>query len=76
MRDTLWPLILTAVAAPIVVFFMRQYMASNLSIEIIEAARVDGAGEFYTFNKIILPIMKPAMAVQGIFVFVSSWNNY
>lgn len=76
LRDTFWPLILPAISAPVVVFFMKQYMASNLSMEFIEAARVDGAGEFYVFNRIILPILKPAMAVQGIFAFVSSWNNY
>lgn len=76
LRDTFWPLILPAISAPIVVFFMKQYMASNLSMEFIEAARVDGAGELYIFNRIILPILKPAMAVQGIFAFVSSWNNY
>ena len=45
-------------------------------MEIVEAARIDGAGEFYTFNHIVLPIMKPALAVQAIFSFVSSWNNY
>ena len=45
-------------------------------MEIVEAARIDGAGEFYTFNKIVLPIMEPALAVQAIFSFVASWNNY
>ena len=48
----------------------------SLPMEIVEAARIDGAGEFYTFNKIVLPIMKPALAVQAIFSFVASWNNY
>ena len=42
----------------------------------MEAARIDGAGEFYTFNRIVLPIMKPAIAVQAIFTFVLNWNNY
>ena len=37
---------------------------------------MDGAGEFYTFNKIVIPLMKPAIAVQAIFTFVTSWNNY
>ena len=76
LRDSFLPLIIPAIAAPVTVFFMKQYMESNLSIEIIEAARVDGAGEFYIFNRIILPIFKPAMAVQAIFTFVTSWNNY
>jgi multiple sugar transport system permease protein len=43
---------------------------------LIEAARIDGSGEFRTFNSIVLPLMKPAIAVQAIFTFVSSWNNY
>lgn len=55
---------------------MKQYLDASLPMEIVEAARIDGAGEFYTFNKIVLPIMKPALAVQAIFAFVSSWNNY
>ena len=70
------PLILPGIAAPVVFFYMKQYMESVLPMELIEAARVDGSNEFATFNKIVLPIMKPAIAVQMIFSFVSSWNNY
>lgn len=70
------PLILPSIASPVVVFYMKQHLESMLSIEIVEAARVDGSGEMRTFNTIILPIMKPAIAVQMIFTFVSSWNNY
>ena len=69
------PLILPSIAAPSMVFFMRQYMIPSLSLEIVQSARIDGAREFYTFNKIALPIMKPAIATQAIFSFVSSWNN-
>lgn len=69
-------LILPSIAAPATFFFMKQYMDSSLPLDIVEAARIDGCGEFKTFNSLILPIMKPAMAVQGIFTFVSSWNNY
>ncbi|WRS27199.1 carbohydrate ABC transporter permease [Oscillospiraceae bacterium MB08-C2-2] len=76
LRNSFIPLILPSVAAPIVFFFMKQYMESTLPIEIIEAARIDGSNEFHTFNRIVLPIMKPAMAVQAIFMFVASWNNY
>ena len=68
-------LILPSIAAPMMVFFMRQYLQASLSIEIVESARVDGANEFFTFNRIVLPIMKPAMATQAIFSFVGSWNN-
>jgi len=70
------PLILPGIAAPVVFFYMKQYMESVLPMEIIDAARVDGSGEFHTFNRIILPMLKPAMAVQLIFSFVQSWNNY
>lgn len=70
------PLILPGVAAPVVFFYMKQYMESVLPMEIIDAARVDGSGEFRTFNTIILPVLKPALAVQLIFNFVQSWNNY
>lgn len=69
-------LIIPAIASPMTVFFLRQYLQGALSMEIVESARVDGAGEFYTFNKIVLPIMKPAIATQAIFTFVSSWNSY
>ncbi len=73
--NSLWPLILPAVATPAMVFFMRQYLIATLSLDIVDSARIDGAGEFYTFNRIILPIMKPAMATQAIFTFVFHWNN-
>lgn len=69
------PLILPAIAAPAMVFFMRQYMLGSLQIDIVNSARIDGAGEFKIFNRIILPIMKPAIATQAIFSFVGSWNN-
>ena len=70
------PLILPGIAAPVVFFYMKQYMESVLPMEIVDAARVDGSGEFRTFNTIILPMLKPALAVQLIFNFVQSWNNY
>jgi multiple sugar transport system permease protein len=68
-------LILPAVASPTIVFFMRQYMIPSLSLEIIQSARIDGAKELYIFNRIAMPIMKPALATQAIFCFVTSWNN-
>lgn len=75
MTNNFLPLILPAIAAPSVVFFMRQFMLPSLHIDIINSARIDGAKEFYTFNTIVLPIMKPAIATQAIFAFVTSWNN-
>ena len=73
--NSLLPLILPAIAAPTVVFFMRQYMIPSLPMEILQSARIDGAGEFRIFNQIVIPMMKPAMATQAIFAFVTSWNS-
>ena len=73
--DTYIPLIIPVIASPAVVFFMKQYMESTLSIEMIEAARIDGSREWHTFNRIIIPIMKPAVATQAIFQFIAQWNN-
>ncbi len=75
MTNNLAALILPSIAAPTVVFFMRQYMIPALPMEILQSARIDGASEFRIFNQIVLPMMKPAMATQAIFCFVSSWNN-
>ncbi|WP_246745082.1 carbohydrate ABC transporter permease [Thiospirochaeta perfilievii] len=76
LLDNFIPLIIPTIAAPIVFFFILQYMKSSLPFEIVEAARIDGSGEIRTFNTIVLPILKPAIAVQAIFGFVGSWNNY
>lgn len=76
LYDNYIPIILPAIAAPSVVFFMLQYMRSSFPIEIVEASRIDGCGEFMTFIRIALPMLKPAFAVQAIFAFVTSWNNY
>lgn len=76
MDNSFLPLILPSIAAPIVFFYMKQYMESTLPMELLEAARIDGAGEIRIFNTIVMPLMVPAMAVQAIFSFVASWNNY
>lgn len=76
MYDSLLPLIIPSIASPAVFYFMYSYLQSSLPLSLVEAARIDGSGEFRTFNQIVIPIMKPAIAVQAIFTFVSSWNNY
>lgn len=76
LKDNFIPLIIPSIAAPVTFFYMKQYMESTLPLEIVEAARIDGSGEFNTFNRIVFPLMKPAIAVQAIFTFVQSWNNY
>ncbi|GAB6886120.1 sugar ABC transporter permease [Streptococcus equinus ATCC 33317] len=76
MYDSWLPLIIPSVASPAVFYFMYSYLESSLPLSLVEAARIDGSNEFRTFNTIVLPIMKPAIAVQAIFTFVGSWNNY
>ena len=76
LDDKFTPLIVPAIASPAVFFFMKQYMDSTLPLSLVEAARIDGSTEWGTFNKIVVPLMKPAVAVQAIFSFVTSWNNY
>ncbi len=76
LDDTLIPLIIPAIAAPVTYFYLKQYMEANLPMSLVEASRIDGSSEFRTFNNIVLPLLKPAMSVQMIFGFVGSWNNY
>lgn len=76
LTDSYIPLIIPAIAAPSTVFFLRQYMSSALSLEMVEAGRIDGAGEFGIFNRLVLPILKPGMATMAIFAMVTNWNNY
>ena len=76
MYDSLLPLIIPSIASPAVFYFMYSYLQSSLPLSLVEAARIDGSGEFMTFNRIVLPIMKTAIAVQAIFTFVGAWNNY
>lgn len=70
------PLIIPAIAAPGTVFFLRQYVLSVLPPSLIEAARIDGASEFYSFHRIVLPIMSPGIATMAIMAFIGNWNNY
>lgn len=76
LLDNYIPLIIPGIAAAATVLFLRQYMMSVLSTELIDAARIDGAGEYRIFNVIILPVIVPALAAQSIFSFVASWNNF
>ena len=75
MTNKIIMLVLPAIASPSMVFFMRQYMIPSVSTSLVESARIDGSKEFFTFNVIVLPIMKPALATQAIFTFVTSWND-
>lgn len=70
------PLIIPAIASPGTVFFLRQYVLSTLSPALVEAARIDGAGEIYSFHRIVLPIMSPGIATMAIMGFIGNWNSY
>ncbi|MGL5639258.1 MAG: carbohydrate ABC transporter permease [Cetobacterium sp.] len=74
--DSYLPLIIPSIASPFAVFFLRQYLISVLPMSIIEAARIDGASELQIFHKIVIPIMMPGIATNGIFTFIGSWNSY
>ena len=70
------PLIIPGIAAAATVLFIRQYMMSVISLELIDSARIDGANEYRIFNVIIMPVVVPALATQSIFTFVGTWNNF
>lgn len=70
------PLIIPSIASCFSVFFFKQYLDGGLPNEMIEAAIVDGCGEFRLFNRIVLPIMTPALATEGVLGFIGSWNSY
>lgn len=74
--DNYIPLIIPSVASPATVFFLRQYILSVMPKAILEAPRIDGAGEITIFHKIVLPIMAPGIATMAIGTFVGSWNSY
>lgn len=76
MVDSYLPLILPAIASTGTVFFLRQYVQATLSKALLEAARIDGAGELHIFHKIVLPIMAPGIATMAIGGFIGNWNNY
>jgi multiple sugar transport system permease protein len=71
--DTPWAVILPVAAGPLGVFLMRQFMLS-IPDDLLEAARVDGAGELYIFRRVVVPLSVPAMAALGIVTFLPAWN--
>ena len=73
--DTFWPLIIPGAANAFGIFFMRQYIMS-VSNELLDAARIDGAGEFTIFWRIILPIIAPGLTSLGLIFFMGSWNDF
>ena len=81
MRQLGWTGELGAVIVPTLVtafgvFFMRQYLVDVIPDELLEAARVDGAGQFRTFLNVAVPAARPAMAILGLFTFMAAWTDY
>ena len=75
LYDTLWSVILPSVGWPFGIFLMKQF-AEGIPGEMIEAARIDGAGEVRTFNSIVMPMIKHAFGALAIFTFINVWNDY
>ena len=73
--DTYWPLILPNIANAAFVFFVRSYIESSIPDSLIEAALIDGAGEFFIFWRLVFPLAMPAVATQSIFTFIYKWND-
>ncbi|WP_349408481.1 carbohydrate ABC transporter permease [Pseudalkalibacillus sp. SCS-8] len=75
LTNTMTGIVLPGLAAAFSIFLFRQFM-TTIPMDLIEAARLDGAGEFYIFFKLIIPIAKPIFAVQGILTFIGAWNSF
>lgn len=75
LNDTLWAVILPTVGWPFGVFLMKQF-SETIPTEILEAARVDGAGELRTFITVVFPMIKPGIGALAIFTFVNTWNDF
>jgi multiple sugar transport system permease protein len=76
MVDTIWAVILPSLLNPFGVYLLRVYVADSVPEEMLEAARIDGAGEFRVFRSVALPAMKPALVTVLLFSMVASWNNF
>ncbi len=72
--NTYWAILLPMLAGSMGVFLMRQFMESNVPDAILEAAKIDGAGEFYTFWRVAMPMVRPAWLTLLIFTFQGTWN--
>ena len=75
LLNSLWGIIIPPAATPTGIFLSRQYMLT-IPNSLIEAARIDGAGEWFIFQRIILPLAKPIIATLAIFSFMWRWNDF
>ena len=76
LNNSLWAIIVCWIANPFAGFFMMQFMKGSVPDEILESARIDGAGEIRVFASIARPFIMPAIASVSILIFLWSWNNY
>lgn len=76
LTDTVWAVVLPSLLNPLGVYLMRVYIQDSVPKELLEAARVDGAGEIRTFATIALPLLKPAVVTVLLLTMVAAWNNY
>lgn len=76
LANTYWAVLLPSIVSPFGVYLSRIYAASSVPDDLLDAARVDGAGEFRTFATVVVRIMGPALVTIFLFQFVAVWNNY
>ncbi|EJA0905638.1 carbohydrate ABC transporter permease [Listeria monocytogenes] len=75
LTNTMTGIVLPGLVGAFRIFLFRQFM-STISDDLLEAARLDGASEFYIFWRIVIPISRPVLAVQGILTFIAGWNSF
>ncbi|MBM7552136.1 carbohydrate ABC transporter permease [Thalassobacillus pellis] len=75
LTNTMTGIVLPGLAVAFSIFLFRQFM-TTIPDDLIEAARLDGAGEWYIFFRLVIPIAKPIFAVQGILTFIAGWNSF
>ena len=76
LKDSLWLLILPLCVSTMNVIILRTYIANSIPNELMEAAKIDGAGEYRTFFQITLPLLKPSMAAVGFMMATAYWNDW
>ncbi len=76
MLNTYWPLILPSIANAFAIFFFRRISDSSVPDEILESGRIDGASELTIFHRLAIPMLMPAIATMGIFIFIAKWNSF
>lgn len=76
LTDTIWAVILPSLLSPFAVYLMRVYASASVPDELLDAARIDGAGELRTFVRVALPLMRPGVVTVLLLSVVSTWNNY